>query len=91
VAASTAKFHLGGFGAPTVVDEDDEDEKPSGGMPAIVAEFIEANGVGPLRVIVRGPPLSFADELAAGPSANTPSRLSRCNDIPSRCELGLSE
>ena len=38
---------------------------PVGGFPAVMDEFIAANNLAPHRVVVRGPPLSDADELAA--------------------------
>ena len=38
---------------------------PVGGFPAVMDEFIAANDLAPHRVVVRGPPLSDADELAA--------------------------
>lgn len=63
VAEATSAVHHGGFGSP--VASPGSDIELSGGMPALASEFVEANGVAPLRVIVRGPPLSFHDELAA--------------------------
>ena len=38
---------------------------PVGGFPAVLAEFIAANGLPPKRVLVRGPPLADAEALAA--------------------------
>ena len=36
-----------------------------GGAPAVLAQFLERNNLRPLRLLVRGPPLSFPDGLAA--------------------------
>jgi len=35
-----------------------------GGMPAVAEEFLQGNGLAPIRAVVRGPPLSFAEDLA---------------------------
>jgi hypothetical protein len=80
VAAEARPTHHGGFGAGAAAAADHDDSAADadashnspplvGGMPAIVAQFLEANNLTPLRVVIRGPPLSFADELAAATAA----------------------
>ena len=72
-ASSVVPFHRGGHGPPVEPEEEDDASdlsgaaafEPEGGMPAVVKQFLELNNLSPLRVIVRGPPLSFSDELAA--------------------------
>ena len=52
---------------------------PVGGAPDVFKQFIDVNGLSPVRVILRGPPLSRHDELVRiGPFSNPASLFADC-------------
>ena len=58
----------GGDAAPAEGEDDGSPWEPAppkvGGAPAVIDAFLERNNLVPLRLVVRGPPLSFPEQIA---------------------------